>query len=194
MFMKYDFDRLKNYALWYYFRYFPSTNRLKEKLLEKSLDEELSQKVLKNISWLINEKQVIWDKIRLYLMRNKNLKYIKQKLLEKKFDKELINEILEKDFLEEWKSLLNRKSLEIKIENYKNAWKSVNYIKQKLIERAEDRELVENILESVFENWEEMNIKKEAEKLLKKYDKPKTIQKLIQKWFRYDDVKNILNK
>lgn len=191
--MKYNFDTLKNYALWYYFKYFPSSKRLIEKLNEKSFDTELSKKVFENIKHLINERQVIWDKIRLFLLRNKNLKYIKLKLLEKWFDKVLVEEILQNDFLEDWKSLLNEKSLYIKIENYKNAWKSINYIKQKLIERSQDRELVENIITSIFENWEEMSIKKEAEKLLKKYDKVKVTQKLIAKGFRYNEVRRVLN-
>lgn len=191
--MKYNFDTLKNYALWYYFKYFPSSKRLIEKLNEKSFDTELSKKVFENIKHLINERQVIWDKIRLFLLRNKNLKYIKLKLIEKWFDKVLVEEILQNDFLEDWKSLLNEKSLYIKIENYKNAWKSINYIKQKLIERLEDRELVENIITSIFENWEEMSIKKEAEKLLKKYDKVKVTQKLIAKGFKYDEVRRVLN-
>lgn len=190
--MKYNFESLKNYALWYYFKYFPSSKKLQEKLLEKSNDKDLSDKVFKNISHLINEKQVLWDKIRVFLLKNKNLKYIKWKLLEKWFEKYLVEEILKNDFLEEGKSLLNSKSLYIKIENYKNKWKSINYIRQKLIERNEDRKLVENIIKEIFEKWEELNIKKEAEKLLKKYDKQKVIQKLIAKWFRYDDVRKII--
>jgi hypothetical protein len=81
--MKYTYETLKNYALWYYFRYFPSNKVLFDKLNEKTEDHELSKKVYKNIEHLLNEKQVIEDKIRLYLMRNKNLRYIKLKLLEK---------------------------------------------------------------------------------------------------------------
>lgn len=191
--MKYNFETLKNYALWYYFKYFPSNKRLQEKLNEKSWDEDLTKKVFENIKHLLDEKRVIEDKIRLYLLRNKNLNYIKLHLLEKWFPKELYNSILEESFLNSWESLLNEKSLYIKIENYKNAWKSINYVKNKLIERKEDRELVENILNEIFLWDEEDNIKKEAEKLLKKYDKIKTTQKLIAKGFKYDDVRKILN-
>jgi len=79
--MKYNYESLKNYALWYYFKYFPSLKKLQSKLMEKLPDEEICEKVMKNISHLINEKQVIGDKIRLYLMRNKNLNYIKSKLI-----------------------------------------------------------------------------------------------------------------
>lgn len=136
---------------------------------------------------------MVWDKIRLYLLRNKNLKYITGKLLEKWFEKSLIQKILENDFLEEWKSLLNQKSLFIKIENYKKAWKSIQYIKQKLIERPEDREMVENIIEDIFQEWEDENLQKELEKLQNKgLEKQKLIQKLLQKWFQYNEIKKYL--
>lgn len=191
--MKYTFDTLKNYGLWYYFRYFPSSKKLLEKLYEKSKDREVSQKVFENISYLIDEKQVIWDKIRLYLMRNKNLRYIKQKLWEKWFEKTLVQEILKNDFLEEWKSLLHERSVRIKIENYKNAWKSLQYIKQKLIERPEDREIIESILWSVFQDGDQENLQKELQKLQNKwFERQKIIQKLLQKWFFYDDVKKLM--
>lgn len=187
--MKYNFETLKNYALWYYFRYFPSSSKLLQKLEEKVEDRELSKKVFENISHLINDTQVIWDKIRLYLIRNKNLKYIKNKLVLAWFDKYLVQEILAQDFLQEWESLLNKKSLFIKIENYKKAWKSINYIRQKLVERPEDREVVEWIIEEIFDSWEKENILRELEKLKNKFDKQKIIWKLTQKWFNYNEIK-----
>lgn len=188
--MKYHFDTLKNYALWYYFRYFPSRKKLLEKLKEKSQDREISEKVFENISHLIQEEQVIWDKIRLYLLRNKNLKYITGKLLEKWFEKDMVQEILENNFLHEWESLLNEKSLFIKIENYKNAGKSIQYVKKKLIERPEDREMIEKIIDDIFQDGEDENVKKEFEKLQHKgLEKQKIIQKLLQKGFNYQDIK-----
>ena len=57
--MNYNFENLKNYALWYYFRYFPSSKKLLEKLNEKSKNNELSLKVFENISHLVNDKQVV---------------------------------------------------------------------------------------------------------------------------------------
>ncbi len=187
--MKYNYDSLRNYALRYYFKYFPSKNKLYSKLTQKSDSEELPKKVLENISHLIKEKEVIGDKIRLYLIKNKNLRYIQWKLILAWFEKYMVQEILEKDFLEEWKSLLNEKSLFIKIENYKNAGKSISYVKQKLIERPEDRELIEKIIQEIFENGEWENIIKETEKLKNKYEPQKIIQKLIAKWFPYNEIK-----
>lgn len=187
--MKYNFETLKNYALWYYFRYFPSSKKLLQKLEEKLEDQELPKKVLENISHLINDKQVIGDKIRLYLMRNKNLSYIKNKLLLAGFDKYLVEEILQNDFLDEEKSLLSKKSLKIKIENYKQSGKSIRYICQKYIERTADRELVERVIQEIFWESEEENILKELKKLSWKYEKQKIIQKLLQKWFNYNEIK-----
>ncbi len=191
--MKYNFDTLKNYALWYYFRYFPSRKKLLEKLKEKSQDREISEKVFENISHLFQEESVIWDKIRLYLLRNKNLKYITGKLLEKWFEKDMVQEILENNFLPEGESLLNEKSLFIKIENYKNAGKSIQYVKQKLIERPEDREMIEKIIDDIFYDGEDENLKKEFEKLQHKgVEKQKIIQKLLQKGFQYNSIKKLM--
>ena len=57
--MKYNFETLKNYGLWYYFRYFPSRKKLLQKLQEKAQDLELPNKVLENISHLIDDSRVI---------------------------------------------------------------------------------------------------------------------------------------
>lgn len=186
----YTFDSLKNYALWYYFKYFVSPKKLMQKLKEKSKDSDLAEKVFENITHLIDEKQVISDKIRLYLLANKNYTYIKNKLAEKLFDKVLVKEILDRDFFIEGESLLSENSLRIKIQNYKSKNKSITYIRQKLVDRQEDKEIIDMIIDEVF--WEERDleaIKKEISKLEWKYEKSKIIEKLLAKWFRYDDIK-----
>ena len=186
----YTFDSLKNYALWYYFKYFVSPKKLMQKLKEKSKDSNLSEKVFENITHLIDEKQVIGDKIRLYLLANKNYTYIKNKLGEKLFDKTLVKEILDRDFFIEGESLLSENSIRIKVQNYKSKNKSITYIRQKLVDRQEDKEIIDMIIDEVF--WEERDlkaIKKEISKLEWKYEKSKIIEKLLAKWFRYDDVK-----
>lgn len=186
----YTFDSLKNYALWYYFKYFVSPKKLMQKLKEKSKDSDLPEKVFENITHLIDEKQVISDKIRLYLLANKNYTYIKNKLAEKLFDKTLVKEILDRDFFIEGESLLSENSLRIKVQNYKSKNKSIIYIRQKLVDRQEDKEIIDMIIDEIF--WEERDleaIKKEISKLEWKYEKSKIIEKLLAKWFRYDDVK-----
>jgi SOS response regulatory protein OraA/RecX len=117
----YNQERLRNYALWYYFKYFPSIKKLNQKLLEKSLDAELTKKVFESIKHLCEEKRVMEDKIRLYLLRNKNARYIKTQLISKGFEKEMIDDFLQKEFFDDEKSLLNEHSIFHKIQNYKNA-------------------------------------------------------------------------
>lgn len=161
-----------------------------QKLKEKSKDSDLPEKVFENITHLIDEKQVISDKIRLYLLANKNYTYIKNKLAEKLFDKTLVKEILDRDFFIEGESLLSENSLRIKIQNYKSKNKSITYIRQKLVDRQEDKEIIDIIIDEIF--WKERDleaIKKEISKLEWKYEKSKIIEKLLAKWFRYDDIK-----
>jgi hypothetical protein len=44
------YQRCKDYALWYYFRYYPSINRLRSKLNEKTLhNQELVNKVFEDV-------------------------------------------------------------------------------------------------------------------------------------------------
>lgn len=152
--MKYNFETLRSYALWYYFRYFPSVKRLQEKMLEKAKDQKLVEKVYKDIVHLTQEKQVMIDKIHIYLIRNKNLNYIRQQLMVKGFEKDMIGEILEEYFLQDGKSLLQENSLFIKIQNYKSSHKSLRFIRQKFIERPEDKDVVEEVISQVYPDGE----------------------------------------
>ncbi len=190
----YNSERLKNYALWYYFKYFPSIQKLQQKLFEKSKDQELSQKIWKSMEHLCDEQRVLEDKIRVYLIRNKNVRYIKTQLIAKWFEKEMIENFLQKEFFDEEKSLLNPISIQHKIQNYKNAGKSKRSIRQKLIESKQDEEIVEEIIQNLFQEDESENIAREYEKLEKKYEKQKIIQKLLQKWFVYNEIKNYVNE
>lgn len=186
-------QRLKDYAIWYYFKYLPSTKRLENKLLEKTKNNrELVDQVLNDVKHLFQEKEIIESKVKIYLFRNKNLAYIKGKLREKLFNQNLINEILEQNIIE-WESLFSENYLLKKIENYKQKWKSKKYIYQKLVERTEDKEIVENCLNQVF--WDDLEneiLKLEFEKLKGKYDNNKIIEKLIRKGFDYRQIKNLL--
>lgn len=59
---KYSPKRLQHYALWYYFKYFPSNTRLKQRLYKKATCEDVAQ-VFSNIEHLLNEKLIIETKI-----------------------------------------------------------------------------------------------------------------------------------
>lgn len=202
---KYNYQRLKDYALWYYFRYYPSNARLLQKLWEKGRQED-TQKVFGEISHLLQEEEIIRAKIDNYIFRNKNYRYIRQKMAEKLFPKESVEKYLER-YLESWESILDESFLRKKIENFILKGKSRNYIFQKLWETREDREKLKILLEEYFREWESENILREYERVLYKLTPnpslvkrgeltkeqiQKIIQKLIAKWFKYDEIKRVL--
>lgn len=189
-----NFEYLRNYALNYYLKYYPSVKKLSEKLLKKtSWDEKQVISVLKSMDSIIAEKQVIEAKIRFYIGRNKNLSYIKSKLFEKWFEKSDYEEILKNKFnLDE--TLLNNDYIKRKIIDYKNKWKSRNYIFQKLFERNEDKNIINQNLDEFFSTDSELeNIRLEYEKIKWKYEKNKIIERLLRKWFTYDTIKKIFS-
>ena len=180
-------QRLKDYALWYYFRYYPSNNRLLQKLNEKGTPED-AQQVFIDIKNLTQEDEIIKAKIDNYIFRNKNYRYIRQKMREKLFPSEKTENYLEK-YINSGESILSENFLRKKIENYAAKGKSRYYIFQMLWETKLDREKLELLLEEYFPDWEQENILREYEKIKHKYDKQKIIQKLLAKWFKYDEIK-----
>lgn len=155
-------QKIIDYSIWYYLKYYPSPKKLEQKLNEKFWPNSENGK---KYGW-------IW--------------------------KEEIDFILK----EKMSSIIQEKEvIESKIRLFINKWKSKTYIKQKLFSRLENRELSNEILEEYFLDWELENIKKELYKLVKKFNidlenisfdqKSKVIQKLLMKWFRYDDIKEV---
>lgn len=188
---EYSEQRLKDYALWYYFRYYPSNARLLQKLKEKGSDDD-TKKVFSEIEHLLQEEQIIAAKIDNYIFRNKNYKYIRQKMREKLFPQEKVESYLEK-YLTRWKSILSEDFFRKKIELFLSKGKSKYYIQTKLWETLEDREVLHTLLDEYFTDGERENILREYEKIKNKYPKEKIIQKLISKWFRYNEIKKALN-
>lgn len=200
-------QKIIDYAIWYYLRYYPSIKKLENKLKQKFWpdskkwkiygwinDEEINYILEEKLKNIIQEKEVLRSKIKSYIAKNKNLNYIKQKLREKLFSNEMIDELLQDEFLSEWESLLTRDYIRKQINLYKSKWKSRLYIKQKLIERDEDKILVESLLKEAFLDWELEQINFEYEKLNWKYEKNKVIEKLLRKWFSYNDIKKIIDR
>jgi len=148
---------------------------------------------------IIVEKLVIESKIRVYITRNKNLSYIKSKLFEKWFEKEEYEKILENNYnLDE--TLLDADYIKRKILDYKNKWKSRNYIFQKLFERKQDKDLINESLDQIYTKEDELeNIKKEYQNLTSNHtksfsgtEKNKIIEKLIRKGFNYGEIKKVI--
>ena len=190
-------NTLKDYALWYYFRYYPSNKRLEQKLLEKSDNTELTKTVIDSIFHLLLEDKILPAKIDNYIYRNKNYRYIEQKMREKLFPMDKVWEYLEK-YRSSWESLLKDDFLERKIKIFKQKGKSNTYIMNKLWETKLDREKLEKMLDWYSDNDA---LKKELEKIvsrstkinLESYEwKQKVVEKLIRKGFKYGDVKKEL--
>jgi len=185
-------SNLKNYAIKYINRYFPTIKQLKLHLSKKNKDNIIVKNVVLNLKHLINEEKLIDSFIYNLKNRWKNINYIKTKLYNKWFDWNLIKKNLNK--LNSGESLLIQYNLESKIKYYKNKWKSRFQISSMFIERNEDRELVENILEKIFwENWEKEILKNNIESLKrKKIEQRKIISRLLSKWFKYQDILELI--
>ena len=200
-------QKIVDYAIWYYLKYFPSKKALEKKLFEKFWPNSEKWKVYwliweKEIDFILNQKmssiifeeEVAKSKIRNYIEKNKNFSYIKTKMFQKYFDKELVLLILREEYNFENETLLNEEKLKKQIILLKQKGKSKNYIKNKFLERSQDKDLVENILSEVFCDWELENLKKEYEKIKNKlFDKQKIFQKLFSKWFNYEDIKRVIS-
>ena len=200
-------QKIVDYAIWYYLKYFPSKKALEKKLFEKFWPNSEKWKVYwwiweKEIDFILNQKmssiifeeEVAKSKIRNYIEKNKNFSYIKTKMFQKYFDKELVLRILREEYNFENETLLNEEKLKKQIILLKQKGKSKNYIKNKFLERSQDKDLVQNILSEVFCDWELENLKKEYEKIKNKlFDKQKIFQKLFSKWFNYEDIKRVIS-
>lgn len=201
-------QKIVDYAIWYYLKYFPSKVWLEKKLEEKFWPESEKWKIYgwitkKEIDFIINEKmqslifeeQVAKSKIKNMIEKNKNFSYIKNKMFQKYFDKDLVLAILREEYDFENETLLNEEKLRKQIFTLKQKWKSKNYIKNKFLERSQDREIVEKILDEIFDDSEKENILKEYEKIKNKnFPKQKILQKLFAKWFNYREIKEVLDE
>ena len=90
-----SYIQLRNYAEWYYTKYFPSKRMLHEKLLSRTEETELVDRVMVDLVNLIVEDKVIESRIHMYLSAGKTARYIRTKLMQKKFDTVLIEKYLE---------------------------------------------------------------------------------------------------
>lgn len=86
--------QLRNYAEWYYTKYFPSKRMLQEKLSERGEEEEVVSRVMCDLESLIVEDKIIESRIHAYISSGKTERYIRTKLRQKKFDTELTEKLL----------------------------------------------------------------------------------------------------
>lgn len=196
-------QKIVDYAIWYYLKYFPSKKWLEKKLFAKFWPESEKWKIYgwitqeevdfiinKKMESLIFEEQVAKSKIKIMIEKNKNFSYIRNKMFEKFFDKDLVLSILREEYDFENETLLSEEKLRKQVFSLYSKWKSKNYIKNKFLERRQDREVVEKILDEIFFDWEMENLQKEYKKI-KNLEKEKIIRRLLSKGFNYNDIKNI---
>jgi SOS response regulatory protein OraA/RecX len=162
-------------------KYFPSINKIKQKLREKFWPE--SEKGKKywgifedDIEFIVNEKmwnilvekQIITSTINNYINKWKNIFYIKSKLYEKWFKKEEFEKNLVEEFDIENSSILNYEKIFKQIQVLFKKNKSRNFIRNKFVENSFDAEIVDSILDEIFVDWESELLKNELEKILRK--------------------------
>lgn len=201
--------KIIDYAVWYYLRYFPSINKLKQKLDEKFwpksekwqkywwiFEDDINYIINKELVNIIDEKQVIIWKINNYISKWKNIFYIKSKLFEKWFSKIEYEEILIKNFNVENSSILNYEKIYKQIQTLYKKNKSKNYIRNKFVERKIDSEIVDGILEEIFIDWENEILKKELEKIIRKKQDfwvPCSTKEYLEK-LSFDEKQKIMQK
>jgi len=202
-------QKIINYAIWYYLKYFPSINKLKQKLdfkfwpnSEKGkkywwIFEDDINFIVNNKLWdILVEKQIITSTINNYINKWKNLYYIKSKLNEKWFNSEEYLEILSKDFNSDNSSLLNYEKVFKQVQILYKKNKSRSYIRNKFVERNLDAELVDSILDEVFVDWEGNLLKKELEKIIRKkqgFWEPCFTDEYLEK-LSFEDKQKIIQK
>ncbi len=162
-------QKIINYAIWYYLKYFPSVNKLRQKLdfkfwprsekwkkywgiFEEDIDYIISEKL-----WnILVEKEIIDAKIRNLIFKWKSKRYISWNLFEKWFDKEIFEKLLEEYFVD---------------------WEREN------LERAICKKLKSQEITECKKIFETLDFK----------GKTKIIQSIIGKWFNYQEIREILN-
>lgn len=206
-------QKIIDYAIWYYLKYYPSIFKLKQKIVQKFgknspnwekygwiESEEIEYIIKESLRNIINEKEVLKAKIKNFVDRWKNKNYIKSNLLQKGFIKDEIDEIFVQNFDTDNNTILDKFIVKKKILNLKSKGKTRNYIRQKFIENSFDKEMIEDILDEIFlEIDEEAILLIEIELICKKLNisnlaeldykiRQKYISKLLSKWFSYSSI------
>lgn len=182
---------LQNYGEWYYTRYFPSIRVLREKILKKSQDENLTNSVMENLQPLFIEKNIIESRVHEYISQWKTLYFIRQKLSQKKFDIILVQEVLwqAKDILEDPETY--RKVIQARCKKAENKGFSRKKILYELQWCYPD---ARNVIEEVLNSYSDTDIleNKILPRLLHVHPEEKVIQKCLQAGFTFWDTRNAL--
>lgn len=184
--------QLRNYAEWYYTKYFPSCRTLRDKLVRKSDDAEIVERVMLDLSPLFVEEKIIESRVHAYVWQGRTTRTIRQKLLEKKYDKALIDAALEIQS----ETLNNPETFRLQIERLVQrgaekgtAKKMLQYELQMKYPEAKD------LVSELLSDYDDADILiKKAPELLKKYTQEQVVTKLCQKGFSLSDVYTVLRR
>lgn len=195
-------QKIIDYAIWYYLRYFPSTQKLRNKLTEKFgpqsekwqkygwiFPEDIDYILTQKIGTIIDEPEVIRSNIRWYINKWKNINYIKSKLYGKLFIKDDYEKILSEEFESDTKTLLQYQRVLKQALTLKNKNKPANYIRQKFIESSLDKQLVEDIIIEIFPNGEQELLIIELLKIIKAPINTQNQEKYISGYFQNLDFR-----
>ena len=192
-------ESLMNYAAWYAMRYLPSSNRLREALMKKTLKNDiLVDSVMTEMIQYISEDRTVDGLVRMYIDQRKTRPYIEKKLCLKKFNPDIISTTLDvySHSFTSW--ITYEHIIERKIHEYNSKNKSKSYIYWMLVQRYPLFKNDIKILldETIPSEWE--MIRWEYLKLCQRYDKTdkkeqqKIRQKLYTKWFPFDLIRKII--
>ena len=208
----YKEERLLSYWIWYLENFDTvSSEKIREKLLEKTENNEIAKKVFNKLIeyWYINDIVAINKLIEKFLFKFKDKNYIINNLLQKKFKKEDILKVLEEKYknnryLYFWQDFTEERLAERIKYLLKN--KSINEIINKLSSNDEEREYIKRIIEKNKEviwldNEKNVLYNKIVEYTNKKNinleeynEKTKVIKYFLWKRYKYNDIKEIVDK
>jgi len=184
---------LRNYAEWYYTRYFPSICVLREKILKKSHDPILTDQVMEQIQPLFVEKNIIESRVHDYIWKGKTPYYIQQKLLQKKFEPSLVVEVLWgfAEVLQDpetYRSIISDRCQKAARKGFSR--KRITY------ELQWQYPLARHIISEILETYDEWAILRERvlPDFIKKYPREKILQKCIQAGFSAQDASLIIKE
>ncbi|MCK9272298.1 RecX family transcriptional regulator [Candidatus Gracilibacteria bacterium] len=186
------FETLKNYALWYYLRYYPSIGKLVKKLEQKTQNKENIKKLLIELKDDFREEYLLEIKIGELLDKGKSQRFIISKLIQKDFKKDDIEKILLNLTPKSENNFKSYAYIKQKIELSLNK-KSIKNIVCSLLQSGFDKEIISQIIEENKLGDTEDKILNEIEKLKQgQFQKEKIIQKMFSKGYKYGDFKDFL--
>jgi len=183
---------LQRYGEWYYTRYFPSKILLREKIIIKCPDIEMVNQVMRALSPLFIEKNIVESRVHEYISQGKTPYYIRQKLRQKKFETLLVEEVLGwyVDIFHDDETY--RKVIETFCRKAQRKWFSRKKIIYELGFKYPDSQ---KLIWEILKDYSDSTILQDLiPSLLKTRLPEKVIQKCLQSWFSISDIQKVMKE